>query len=81
MRSPAQVEGRRVKSEPRTPGWSEKHLRLAIQAAGVALWSWNVDNDDLTMDERAYQLWGLPPSSTSVSKTSPPTFILPTATG
>ena len=63
MRSPAQIKGRRVKSEPRTPGWNEKHLRLAIQAAGVALWSWNVDNDDLTMDERAYQLWGLPPSS------------------
>lgn len=39
--------------------WTEKHLRLAIAAAGVALWSWNVDNDNLTMDERAYELWGL----------------------
>jgi PAS domain-containing protein len=31
-----------------------------MAAAGVALWSWNVDNDKLTMDERAYELWALP---------------------
>jgi two-component sensor histidine kinase len=60
---PAEVEGRRVIPEPSTPEWSEKHLRLAIRAAGVALWSWNVDNDNLTMDEQAYELWGLPPSA------------------
>jgi len=35
-------------------------LRLAIDAAGVALWSWNVDNDKLTMDEPGYRLWGVP---------------------
>lgn len=40
--------------------WKSKHLHLAIEAAGVALWSWNVDTDELTMDERAYALWGLP---------------------
>jgi cytosine/adenosine deaminase-related metal-dependent hydrolase len=28
--------------------------------AGVALWSWNIDNDNLTMDERGYGLWGVP---------------------
>lgn len=42
--------------------WSEKQLRLANAAAGVALWSWNVDSDKLTMDEPAYVLWGLPPA-------------------
>jgi two-component sensor histidine kinase len=42
--------------------WSENHLRLAIKAAGVALWSWNVDTDELTMDGRGYAMWGLPVS-------------------
>jgi PAS domain-containing protein len=37
--------------------WDEKHLRAATDAAGVALWSWNVDTDAITMDERAYDLW------------------------
>lgn len=40
--------------------WETKHLHLAIQAAGVTLWSWNVDTDALIMDERAFALWGLP---------------------
>jgi len=39
--------------------WSERQLRLAVEAACVALWSWNVDNDRLTMDERAFELWGI----------------------
>lgn len=42
------------------PGWETKHLRLAIRAAGVALWSWNVDTDRLVLDDHAYALWGLP---------------------
>ena len=45
------------------PVWSEDHLRLALEAAGVALWSWNVDNDKLTMDKRGYVMWGVPVSS------------------
>jgi two-component sensor histidine kinase len=40
--------------------WDAKHLRLATNAAGVALWSWNVDTDKITMDERACALWGVP---------------------
>lgn len=39
------------------PVWNEKHLRAATSAAGVALWSWNVDTDAITMDECAYDLW------------------------
>ena len=39
------------------PVWHEKHLRAATRAAGVALWSWNVDTDAITMDEGAYDLW------------------------
>ncbi len=41
--------------------WDETHLRQAVLAAGVALWSWNVDTDKLKMDEQGYQLWGVEP--------------------
>lgn len=44
-------------SEVTMPVWHEKHLRAATRAAGVALWSWNVDTDAITMDEPAYDLW------------------------
>ena len=44
--------------------WKPEHLRLAVEAAGVTLWSWNVDTDALTMDERAFTLWGLPHRAT-----------------
>jgi two-component sensor histidine kinase len=40
--------------------WRPEHLRLAIDAACVALWSWNVDSNRFTMDERSFELWGLP---------------------
>jgi PAS domain-containing protein len=40
--------------------WEGRHLRLAIDAAGVALFSWNVQTDRLTMDDIAYRLWGIP---------------------
>lgn len=40
--------------------WQPAHLRLAVSAAGVALWAWNVDTDSITMDERGFELWGLP---------------------
>jgi len=46
-----------------SPEWDAKHLRIATEAAGVALWSWNVDTDKLTMDDHAYDLWGVPRSS------------------
>nr|WP_245496808.1 sensor histidine kinase [Lichenibacterium ramalinae] len=40
--------------------WDAKRLRIATDAAGVALWSWNVDTDAILMDERAHGLWGVP---------------------
>jgi two-component sensor histidine kinase len=45
---------------PDMPTWNEKHLRAATRAAGIALWSWNVDTDAITMDEHAYGLWDVP---------------------
>ena len=43
--------------------WTSEQLRLALDAAGVSLWSWNVDSDAFAMDERAFGLWGLPQSA------------------
>lgn len=40
--------------------WDEKHLRFATDAAGVSLWSWNVDTDQIALDEQAHRLWGVP---------------------
>lgn len=46
-------------TQPSAPVWDEKHLRLGVAAAGVALWSWNVDTDRLTMDDMGYDLWNV----------------------
>ena len=40
--------------------WSNKHLRLAVEAACVAMWSWNVEDNSFRMDPRGFELWGLP---------------------
>lgn len=39
--------------------WEPKNLVRAIEAAGITLWSWNVDTDALAMDDKAYDLWGI----------------------
>ena len=54
---PDQVRPMTASSGKHLPVWDEKHLRAATDAAGVALWSWNVDTDAISMDERAYDLW------------------------
>ena len=43
-----------------TGRWSTEHLRRAIEAACVALWSWNVDTNAFSMDSTGFNLWGLP---------------------
>lgn len=40
--------------------WDAEALRIATDAAGVALWSWNVDTGEVAMDERAHGFWGVP---------------------
>lgn len=49
---------------PRPHAWRPENLRLAVEAAGVSLWAWNVDDDRFTMDERGFELWGIPWSET-----------------
>ena len=39
--------------------WSAERLRSATDAADIALWSWNVDTDEVALDERGYALWGV----------------------
>jgi hypothetical protein len=45
---------------PAVHAWQPNHPRLALTAAGVALWTWNVDTDLFTMDDRVFELWGIP---------------------
>jgi two-component sensor histidine kinase len=40
--------------------WPSAELIRGFEAAGLALWTWNVDDDHFTMDERGFRLWGLP---------------------
>lgn len=43
------------------PNWGGEHLRRAIQAAGVALWTWHVDTDVFVIDPQGYVLWDVDP--------------------
>ena len=47
--------------------WDAERLRIASDAAGIALWSWNVETDEIALDKRAHALWG-------VAKDGPITF-------
>ena len=44
--------------------WEMQRLSFAVQAAGIALWSWNVDSDKIILDDRAFDLWGVPRAPT-----------------
>jgi two-component sensor histidine kinase len=44
---------------PESHSWPLEDLRRAVEAAGIALWTWNVDDDSFTMDGRGFELWGL----------------------
>lgn len=40
--------------------WGENALQKAVDAAGIALWTWNLESDEFDMDERGFQLWEVP---------------------
>jgi two-component sensor histidine kinase len=55
----------RDSANPRLPGsmtsmWDPDRLRLAADAAGIALWSWNVDTGEMDLDTRSRDLCALP---------------------
>ena len=54
----AEAVGLRESTSPAV--WGARHLRIAADAAGIALWSWNVDTDEIALDENAHQLWAGP---------------------
>ncbi|MGI4745255.1 MAG: sensor histidine kinase [Janthinobacterium lividum] len=47
--------------------WDAERLRIASDAAGIALWSWNVDTDEIALDRRAHDLWAVPAGKTPVT--------------
>ena len=47
--------------------WDAERLRIATDAAGVALWSWDVDTGEIALDERAHRLWSLPRRNRAVT--------------
>ncbi len=47
--------------------WDAERLRIASDAAGIALWSWNVDTDEIALDERAHGLWDVSKVETPVT--------------
>ncbi len=45
---------------PQEPAlWRHSNLMRAVEAAGVTLWSWNVDTNALALDGHACDLWGI----------------------
>lgn len=49
-----------AQTQPTDPEWGYDVLRRAVDAAGISLWTWHVETDGLTMDEKGYALWGIP---------------------
>jgi PAS domain S-box-containing protein len=47
---------------------SEERLNLAISATGQGLWDWNLENDTLVWDKRAFQIFGYDDSLVSPSR-------------
>lgn len=43
----------------RTSVWDVEKLRMATDAAGVALWSWDVETDRFQLGQRGHELWGV----------------------
>ncbi len=41
---------------------SEERLRLATEAAGVAVWEWHVGRDAITWDNRMFAIYGIAPT-------------------
>ena len=45
--------------EQKVTAWTSSSLRRAIQAAGVALWSWHIETDRLELDAASCAMWGV----------------------
>ncbi len=45
---------------------SEEHLRIAVEAAEMGTWSWNLTNDEIHWNERHFLLFGMKPQTNPV---------------
>ena len=45
---------------------SEEHLRIAVEAAEMGTWSWNLTNDEIHWNERHFLLFGMKPRKNPV---------------
>jgi PAS domain S-box-containing protein len=45
-----------------SPDWTADRLNLALAAAGLGDWSWNVQTDVVTCSARAAEIFGIPPA-------------------
>lgn len=61
--------------------WGPEQLRHALDAAGVAMWSWNVDTDVFVMDPWVTACGTCRGRGHSASKTCLRKFTRPTVTG
>lgn len=56
---------------------SEERLNLAISATGQGLWDWNLENNTLVWDNRAFQIFGYDPNLVSPSEELIASKVLP----
>lgn len=57
----AASEGKQTAAEgAKATGWYAEHLPVAVKAACVAVWAWQVDTDKFAMDDHGFELWGVP---------------------
>ena len=47
---------------------SEEKLRMAVDAAGVGLWSWDLQTDEVSWEAPLRAIFGLPPGTTPVGR-------------
>ncbi len=52
-----------MKSAPDPAQWGEDALQRAVDAAGIAMWRWNVDTDRFAMDALGFELWDVEPET------------------
>lgn len=48
---------------PNHTDWTIRELRNSIDAAGLTLWTWMIDNDEFVMDAKSLDLWDASPET------------------
>ncbi len=56
---------------------SEERLRLALEAGGMGLWSWDLETHAIQWDKAQYALWGIDPATQPVTPELVRALVLP----